>query len=274
MIRSSHSLAIVLGAFVAVVAMVFLVAAGAHAADDPIGLVVGKRGQVTATAGGESRRLDCGDPVYAGERLETAQASRVSVLIGDVYAQLFVGSQADLATTPGGTPDLFLGRGRMRVIDPRTGAASAQIRVATPRARTSFALNDIDAYVLGPAGETNAMLCSERTTIDVERVDHDADAMHTPVGVCTIVSVDKPTYQAEVPSERIGLREAPDCVLDLATAERFGLVDVAAPNALPGMGMPDLGAFKPRRPCDVPGSGCGGGSPPDVVPDPTPDPLP
>ena len=270
MIRSSRRLAIVLGP------LVVLAAAAGRAEERPIGLVVGLRGHVVARAdGAEARRLDCGQPIYAGERLETGEASRVSVLMGDVYVQLFVGSQADFAATPDGTPDLFLVRGRMRVVDPRTSAASPAVRVGTPRARTEFARNDIDAYVLGPPGATNSMLCSERTAMDVERVDLDAGPQHTPTGLCTIVSLDKPTYQARVPSERIGLREAPDCTLDLASGDRFDAVDVAAPRALPGMGLPDIGPFDPRGTCDVPGSGCGGPpNPPDHRPGPTPDPLP
>ncbi len=270
MIRSSRRLAIVLGP------LVVLAATAGRAEERPIGLVVGMRGHVVARAdGAETRRLDCGQPIYAGERLETGEASRVSVLIGDVYVQLFVGSQADFAATPAGTPDLFLRRGRMRVIDPRSDAASPVVRVGTPRARTEFARNDIDAYVLGPSGATNSMLCSERTTIDVERVDLAAGPQHTPTGLCTIVSLDTPTYQARVPSERIGLREAPDCTLDLASGDRFDAIDVGAPGALPGMGLPDIGPFDPRRTCDVPGSGCGGTPrPPDILPDPTPDPLP
>jgi hypothetical protein len=270
MIRSSRRLAIVLGP------LVVLAAAASGAEERPIGLVVGMRGHVVAQAdGAEARRLDCGQPIYAGERLAAGEASRISVLIGDVYVQLFVDSQADFATTPDGTPDLFLVSGRMRVVDPRTDAASPAVRVATPRARTEFARNDIDAYVLGPAGATNSMLCSERTAIDVERVDLDADPWHTPTGLCTIVSMDKPTFQARVPSERIGLREAPDCTLDLAAGDRFDSIDVAAPRALPGMGLPDIGPFDPRGACDVPGSGCGGVSvPSDLLPDPTPNPLP
>ncbi len=270
MVRSSRRLAIVLAP------LVVLAAAASRAEERPIGLVVGMRGHVVAQADGtEARRLDCGQPIYAGDRIETGEASRVSVLIGDVYVQLFVGSQADFSATGAATPDLFLRRGRMRVVDPRTDAGAPAVRVGTPRAWTEFARNDIDAYVLGPAGATNSMLCSERATIDVERVDLDAEPLHTPTGVCTIVSLDEPTYQARVPSERIGLREAPDCTLDLAAANRFNAIDVAAPRALPGMGLPDIGPFDPRKTCDVPGSGCGGApNPADLLPDPTPDPLP
>ena len=192
-----------------------------RAEEDPIGLVVGKRGQVVATAkGAEPRRLDCGDPVFAGEKLETGVASRVSVLIGDVYAQLFVSSEADIGVTSAGTPDLFLRRGRMRVVDPRTHEGAAAIELATPRAHSSFARNDVDAYVLGPAGATNSMLCSERTTISVERSDTPEAASHTPTGHCTIASLGKDFYRARVPSERIGLREAPDCTLDLQWQEK------------------------------------------------------
>ncbi|MBW2282778.1 MAG: hypothetical protein JRG76_17330 [Deltaproteobacteria bacterium] len=231
----------------------------AHAADDPVGLVVGIRGQVIATAPGqEPRRLDCGDSVFADEQIETGQASRASVLIGDVYAQLFVGSQARIGVTPAGTPDLFLERGRLRIIDPRTDEASPDIRIRTPRAHSSFARNDVDAYVLGPAGATNAMLCSERTTIQVERSDvADVEPHHTPTGHCTIASLDKPFYKARVPSERIGMREAYDCSLD-PRLDGFDTVDVGAPRRMPGIGNPDIGPFEPRLTCDVPGSGCGG----------------
>ena len=250
--------------------------AQAGAAEDAIGLVVGLRGQVVATAPGqEARRLQCGDPVFADDQIETGQASRASVLVGDVYAQLFVRSQARIGVTPAGTPDLFLERGRLRVIDPRTADESPDVRLTTPRAHSAFARNDVDAYVLGPVGATNAMLCSERTTIDVERSDvAGVDPHHTPTGHCTIASLDKPFYKARVPSERIGMREADDCSLDPRLAG-FDATDVAAPRAIPGIGNPDLGPFEPRLTCDVPGSGCGGNPKVgDVQPDLKPGELP
>jgi len=228
------------------------------AGDDSIGVVVGLRGTVNAAAPGqEARVLSCGDLVGPGEVLTTEQASRVSVLVGDVYAQLFVQSEALFQLSQAGGADLMLSRGRMRIIDPRTGNDVPQVHVTTPDAEARFAANDVDSYVLGPAGETNAMICAERVALDVGRLGAASQSSRAPQGSCAIASRGKAMYLAQIPSERIGLSEADDCEPGRGpVAARFQATDVAA-GPVGGLQLPDAGQGPPRHPCDVPESACG-----------------
>jgi len=228
-------------------------------AAETVGLVVGLRGFATATAPGrEPRRLQCLDVIHDDEVVNTSEGSRVSVLIGDVYAQMFVFSEARFALTSDGGAQLFLDQGRMRVIDPRTAGDVPDIEMTTPRARASFRANDIDAYVLAPMGDSNAMICSERVDLHVHRTDAAGGSLGVSLGECVVASKDNGTYNAKIPSERIGLREADDCEVELGSVPaRFAGIDVASPPLPEGIDLPTTIDILPRRPCDDPGAGCG-----------------
>lgn len=253
----------------ALLAAGLLALAGPVRAGDGVGVVVAVRGEITGALAGEAERpLTCGDVIREGERLTTGEASRVAVLSGDVYAQLFVTSAARFATGADGRRELVLERGRMRVIDPRRGSELEPVRVTTPRAGASAAGNDVDAYVLGPAAVRNSMVCAEGVDLEVARRDARGRSLTARPGRCAIVSVDTPAFTARVPSERIGLHEAYECELPIAwrLEGRLAPADVGAgPPGLLGLpaGEGDLG----RDACDVPGSGCSG---PFLEPGPAP----
>jgi hypothetical protein len=242
----------------AVACLLALASAPSAAADDSIGMVVGLRGTVSAAAPGQTPRvLSCGDLVGPGEVLTTERASRVSVLIGDVYAQLFVQSAARFELSEAGGADLMLSRGRMRVVDPRSRPDAPPVHVATPNAEARFAANDVDSYVLGPAGDTNAMICAERVSLDVDRLGPGSESSRAAQGRCAIASRGKAMYLARIPSERIGLTEADACEPDRGpVAADFQQTDVAA-GPVGGLQLPGAGEGPPRHPCDVPESACG-----------------
>lgn len=260
-------------------ARVFLVAAlfagpSMGQATEPVGLVVAMRGQVSAVdAAGQERALTCGDVIGRDELIRTGRASRVAVLTGDVYAQLYVHSAARFGNEADGSARLALERGRMRVIDPRPSAGAAPVHVRASEAQTRFAGNDVDAYVLGPVGATNAMLCSESVDLAVERLGQRTTAQR---GQCAIDSRGKSLYRAQVPSTRIALAEAYECELQLGIADLFDPTDVAT---RPGRDtpLPDGWGNTTRDACDDPGSGCSGrsssGSGDTITPFPS-DPLP
>ena len=250
---------------------------GARADTQGMGLVVAMRGQVSAQTDGEpERRLGCGDVIHSGDRVATGRASRVAVLAGDVYAQLFVSSAARFSTAGDGSAALALERGRMRVIDPRRGSPMP-VRVSVGPAETSFAGNDVDVYALGPASARNAVICSERSDLAVQRSDGNGGPTVASRGQCAVASLGKATYRAHVPSTRIGLAEANECELALVSdvALRLAPSDVAAAQR-PRSPLPK-GIRDPRRDaCDDPGSGCLGalsGPADEVSPFPS-DPLP
>jgi hypothetical protein len=239
------------------------------------------RGDVTSQSPGQPERpVTCGDIVHENERVATGVASRVAVLTGDVYAQLFVQSAARFSRAADGTVELDLEQGRMRVIDPRGRADALPVHVSASAADARFAGNDVDAYVLGPRGKTNGVICAERIDLAVGRGGERASARP---GQCTVASLGKPLYQASFPSERIALAEAYECVLPAAFGpldQYFDPTDVAA-GPDDGLPPPDALDDAPRDPCDVPGSGCAGilgGIPVDVITpfpsDPLPGPLP
>jgi hypothetical protein len=237
-------------------AVLLVQAPATRAQEDTVGLVVAQRGQVTVTApdGGE-RFLSCGDLVHAGHLVRTHEASRVAILTGDVYAQLFVLSEGRFDTTPDGTALLKLERGRMRVVDPRAGTNITPVHVTASGSEARFAGNDVDVYVLGPADATNGVICSERVSLDVARPGS-GESITAHRDRCAIASLGKPLYTAEIPSERIALAEANDCELPIADA----LVLHFAPDVAAGAAdtpLPTSDVDPTRDACDVPGSGCG-----------------
>ena len=245
-----------IGALIFLAGCMALVTAVTARADDGVGLVVAIRGKVTVQAPGERERpVSCGEVVRSGERLTTAAASRVAVLTGDVYAHLFVLSSARLSRGPEGDTTLFLERGRMRVIDPRGRGEGPPLWIATERAQTRFVGNDVDAYVLGPPGATNAMICSEGVELEVVRRDGASAPSAARFGECAIASLGKATYEAEIPSNRIALAEAYDCELPDSLAARFTPTDVAAAPST-RLPLPTAKGGLQRDSCDVPGSGC------------------
>jgi hypothetical protein len=251
-----------------------LAGGGPVLAQEAVGLVVASRGRATVTsADGTSRAISCGDVVQRGEVVETQAASRIAVLTGDVYAQLFVLSRASFGTTADGTPLLELQSGRMRVIDPRGGEGNPPVQVSASGAQTRFAGNDVDAYVMGPAGATNAAICSERSDLVVTRDDRPGEQATAADSQCAIASLDKTIYTIGMPSERIALAEANDCELPIPHAALLRLQPqvAAGPELTPlPQGLDDIY----RDACDVPGSGCAGGAPVDTFPPFPFDPLP
>ena len=236
-------------------ALVAIAPVGAR--EGAVGLVVASRGRATVTSSdGIERTLTCGDIVKHGEVVETHAASRVAILTGDVYVQLFVFSRASFGTTADGTPHLVLESGRMRVIDPRRGDGNAPVQVTASAAQTRFAGNDIDVYVMGPEGATNSAICSERNDLSVTRDDRAGERATAADGECAIASLDKSIYTIGMPSERIALGEANDCELPMPLAAMLRLQPqvAAAPQFTP---LPEGISDPFRDACDVPGSGCG-----------------
>ncbi len=248
---------------------------GPAQSQEAVGLVVASRGRATVTsADGIARTLTCGDIVRDGEVVETQSASRIAVLFGEVYAQLFVFSRASFGIGDDGTHHLVLESGRMRVIDPRSGRGNAPVQVTAGHAQTRFAGNDIDAYVMGPAGASNAAICSERSDLTVTRDDRTGERATAADGQCAIASLGQSIYTIGMPSERIALGEANDCELPIVSAALLRLQPqvAAAPDFTP---LPEGIGDSFRDACDVPGSGCGAPSTPVDTITPFPfDPLP
>jgi hypothetical protein len=102
------------------------------------------------------------------------------------------------------------------------------------------------------------MICSERVDLHVHRTDAAGGSLGVSLGECVVASKDNGTYNAKIPSERIGLREADDCEVELGSVPaRFAGIDVASPPLPEGIDLPAAIDVLPRRPCDDSGAGCG-----------------
>jgi len=223
---------------------------------EPVGHVTTLLGDVVAERPGEPPRpLHCRDTVYQGERLVTADDSRVGVLVGDVLARLGEGSALRVGRTADAVADFSLEQGAVRVVDPRDDGATARLAVLDARAKVLG--NDAEAYVFVEKTGAYAMLCEWDAPLSVNRADESALARP---GKCVVAKRSEPLYLADAHDERLGPPAQDACALGPV----IGALDVhlspaavaAGPLLGPWSGMAGGLEFPSRSPCDEPGSGC------------------
>jgi hypothetical protein len=222
---------------------------------DPVGHVATLRGEVVAERPGEPpRKLQCRDTVYEGERLVTADDSRVGVLMGDVLARMGESSSLRVGRTGEAAPAVALEQGAVRVIDARDGGPEVKLAVLDARAKVIG--NDAEAYVFAEKTGRYAMLCEWDEPLEVDRGDE--SAVGQP-GKCVIAKHREPLYLADAHDERLGPLAEDACALGPvigALDVHLSPADVAAGPLLgPWSGKAGGPLFPPRSPCDEPGSG-------------------
>jgi hypothetical protein len=248
-------------AFIPLLALALGLAPLVAAADDvgdarkPVGHVATLAGDVVAESPGEPPRpLHCRDAVYQGERVVTAQGSRVGVLMGDVLARLGEGSALRVGRTPEAAADIALEQGAVRVVDPREAGATARLAVLDARAKVLG--NDAEAYVFAEKTGRYAMLCEWDSPLTVDRADERAQAQP---GKCVIAKRSEPLYLADAHAERLGPPAQDACSLGPVIGKldvHLSPSDVAAGPLLgPWSGKASGLEFPSRSPCDEPGSG-------------------
>ncbi len=256
----------------AVVAGILATPAPAPAAE-PVGHVATLSGAATASGPAGRRTLACGDAVYPGETLSTADTSHVGLLMGDALAHVAAASTMRVEEDGG----LRLEDGRLRVLDAVEGddtrALAALDATATHRG------NDTEAYIFSEKTGRYAMLCEWDTPLPVARGDERHVA---PPGECVIAKRDEPLYPAGAHEERIGPIDEGPCDGEIPfgpVADRFPPYDVGAGPPLPfAFELPRNPNAPSPDPCDQPGSGCFGidtsAGGPTVIPTETPPPAP
>jgi hypothetical protein len=232
------------------------------------GRVTAVDGAATAQQpGDEPRTLRCGDPVYADDRLNTAEDARLGVMLGDVFAQLPAESALQLGHTADLTPDVRLEQGGVRLIDPRAGGALGYLAALDARAEVMG--NDVEAYLFSEKVGPYAMLCEWDAPLRVSR--NDERELASP-GNCIVAKQTEPLYVAKAHEQRIAALADEVCEIDpgaLAAlagdpARHLTPAAVAAAGPLAGVATAGFGestpsstdVFSPEA-CDSPGSGCG-----------------
>ena len=239
-------------------------------AAEPVGHVVTLFGDAVAERPGEPpRTLHCRDAVYQGERLVTAEGSRVSVLMGDVLARLDKGSALRVGRTAAAA-DIKLEQGAVRLLDPRDAGATARLAVLDARAKVLG--NDAEAYVFAEKTGRFAMLCEWDAPLAVDRADESTLAQP---GQCVIAKRSEPLYLADAHDERLGPPAQDACALGPVIGAldlHLSPADVAAGPLLgPWSGKAGGLEFPSRSPCDEPGVGpCSGFVDPPTIPGDTP----
>jgi hypothetical protein len=228
-------------------------------ADEPeaVGRVTALTGRVVAVREGEApRTLHCRDTVYRGERLVTAERSRVGVLTDDVYAHVGERSTLRVDRTPADTTDMTLEAGAVRVIDPRD--TGRQARLAALDAEAQVVGNDAEAHIFTEKTGPYAMLCEWDGPLPVARRDERAVAAP---GQCVIAKPMEPLYLANAHDQRLASPAEDACPLGpvIGTLDLHVSPQVAAgPLASPWSNIASSQTAGTRSPCDVPGSGCAG----------------
>jgi hypothetical protein len=222
-------------------------------AEEPaqVGRVTAVKGRAVAERMGQPDRvLGCNDPIYAGDRVVTSDASRVGFLMDEVYTHVDADSSLRVAGSAA-APDLALERGSTRVIDTRDAGELGSLRVLDTHAQLMG--NDVEGYVFVEKTGSYAMLCEWDTPLKVGR-DGDESQLAGP-GQCVISKGSEPMYLAPGHDARLGPIAAGECEPGLALGPidpHLSPTDVAAgPMLGPWSSVPVALEMPGRDACDL-----------------------
>jgi hypothetical protein len=235
--------------------LLLMLAAPAGADPEIVGHVATLSGRAVAQRPGEPDRiLECRDPIFQGDRVVTADRSRVGILVGDLLAHVSKASALQVAESASGAR-LALEKGAVRVIDPRGTGAHARLAVLDTGAQILG--NDLEGYIFTEKTGGYAMLCEWDAPLPVNRDDERQVAQP---GQCVIAKPGEPLYSAQAHDERLGSPDRDRCPLGVVAGGpdlHLSPTDVAAgPPLAPWSAGPAAAPPAAPSPCDVPGSGC------------------
>ena len=183
------SLAGALAAVLLALALVALAPATSLAASK-IGVAGQVRNQVSAITGADTRTLNLGNDVFAGDRVRTGQASNAQLMFLD-QTNLTIGAQSDVVL------DRF-------VFDPARGAGNVAIsttqgalrfisgsqnpntyRVDTPLATIAIRGTLVDSFIFGPLGRAMQAIANGSGHVEVTTID--GKMFNIPPGFALII---------------------------------------------------------------------------------------
>jgi len=238
-----------------------LATGAARAADTPIAEVASLSGEADAIdAAGQVRALSVGDPIYAGESVQTHAGGTVGLWHDEALAQLPEKSKVRVDHNADGDPRFTLEEGAVRVVDPRK--AGAPIELVALDSSSSVLGGDREARILREKAGAYSMICDWVKPVSVKRRAEGKTAMP---GDCVIANAREPMFASPGHDQRIPLLAGGPLLADAGPA-----IDPASMiNPLPPVGaggpnsmMPVLGIGAPgqpqalRAPCTTVGAGC------------------
>lgn len=252
----------------------------------PIAEVASVSGSVEAIGlDGQARALEIGDPIQAGERVQTGAGATAGLWHDEVLAQLPEKSRAMVDLNAEGQARVTLEEGAVRVVDPRKTGEPVEL-VALDASSTVLG-GDREARILREKAGAYAMLCDWAKPVSVARRAQGATAN---VGDCIIAHPREAMFAAPGHDDRIPLLVGAPALADAGPAiDPASLIDPLPPVGAAGPGGPALGMFPGsddpgagppgsplamRNPCTTIGAGCLGGKFRVIEPPPGGDPFP
>jgi hypothetical protein len=235
---------------------------------EPVGRVVSVRGAVFAQAPGEERRiLQCRDPIYAGDRVLTLDASEVGIDASSYYVRLGPKTTTEVGALASGAPRLDLVQGHLRLIDSAEGEG-ATAELSTPGLRVARTGPDQDALVFAEKAGTVSMVCAYGAPLSVARRTDPLKALEATPGGCVVGKPREALFAAQAthPQLAVLMRDACEELAIVPVSDHFSTEDVAlgplAAGAGSGAPNPSAPAFGngPAQPCS--GGGCARSGPP------------
>ncbi len=231
-------------------------------AGDQVATVATLAGEASAErVGREPRPLACGDPVYAGERVLTAEDSRLGLISDEAFVQLDADTALLVGLTPEGVLDMTLEAGRVRVIDLRETGPS--LRLAVGQAETAVIGNDVDAFfgdsATFAANGSAGVFCPRDRALEVVS---GARRITAGPGACVGVPAEESLLTTVASTQSLPLagpeEECPVGGVLGALASRFLPIDAAIGAGPDGFGTPPFPDGPERDSCGDPGSpACG-----------------
>jgi hypothetical protein len=254
-------------------ALVLGLAADRAGAQSPaVGEVGSVQGVVLATTPGEQpRALGCGDPIFAGDRIATGEASSVGIVSGDFWTGLGAETEGTFDETAAGSPRVTLAKGHLRLIDA-SAAAPSPAAIYTPGLVALDAGTDTEALAFPEKVGTVAMICGWDDALAVDGAGTSTGSLVTDPGECAIGKPKEAVFAAPAAHTALPVSASAACgagkAFDVAGHQFLPAVAAAGLAAAPAATGPPVGVFAGFGPatCQIAGCGTSGAVAPAAAP--------
>lgn len=235
-------------------AVFFSLAAVPSLAAEEVARVVGVQGSALIRTPGQAARVaQLGQVVFAGDSIATAGGAGVGLLAGRHYIGLAESTTARIQRSADGAPDVFVEKGRARILASGDGAPA---RLGSETLLAARAGTDTDVFAFAEKPGLVSMICPTEGPVQSAR---NGQTLTAGPGQCAVAKAGEPLYLADATHPPLPMLADPG-EYELAGDPVARIGEPLPPVALGVEPSPlfqdvvDPIRSDPRNPCDMAGS--------------------